>query len=242
MSKQNRESVLKKIKALLAKTTENGCTEEEALSALSMAKAMMDAYEVTQEDVEDAKREEAEVHSMEAHDPNSIRTGLCQAVARFTNTRTWRSNAKRYWTKVSFCGLAADVDLADWLLESLSGFVTRELVRHLFRNNTSDRNKRRLIVSGFVFGCLRRINERLNALADQSEDGRTAMGNALVVVKDALIEAKLKDAGILLHSTKGRSRNINRDAFNAGLAAGDRASFNRPVGADGRATILLGRG
>jgi Protein of unknown function (DUF2786) len=44
----NRESILKKIRALLAKTTANGCTEPEMLAAIDMARAMMDAYEVTE--------------------------------------------------------------------------------------------------------------------------------------------------------------------------------------------------
>jgi hypothetical protein len=38
----NRKSTLAKIKALLAKTTENGCTEDEAMAALDKAREMMD--------------------------------------------------------------------------------------------------------------------------------------------------------------------------------------------------------
>jgi hypothetical protein len=43
----DRNSLLDKIRALMSKTAENGCTEHEALAALDKARALMDAYEVT---------------------------------------------------------------------------------------------------------------------------------------------------------------------------------------------------
>jgi len=49
------EKTLNKIRALLAKTIENGCTEAEAMAAIEMARAMMDAYEVTEADLNEAK-------------------------------------------------------------------------------------------------------------------------------------------------------------------------------------------
>ena len=43
----DRNSIIDKIKALLAKTTANGATEAEMMSALDKASAMMDAYDIT---------------------------------------------------------------------------------------------------------------------------------------------------------------------------------------------------
>ena len=43
----DRNSIIEKVKALLAKTTENGCTEEEELAALAKARAWIDAHEIT---------------------------------------------------------------------------------------------------------------------------------------------------------------------------------------------------
>ena len=39
----SREKMIDKIKALLSKTTGNGCTQEEELTALDKARALMDA-------------------------------------------------------------------------------------------------------------------------------------------------------------------------------------------------------
>jgi len=54
---ENREALLNKVRALLAKTITNGCTQPEALTALAKARAMMDAYEITEEDLRLAKEE-----------------------------------------------------------------------------------------------------------------------------------------------------------------------------------------
>lgn len=59
----DRNSIIDKIRALLAKTTENGATEAEMLSALDKASAMMDAYEISDEDLALAKDEAVTLHA-----------------------------------------------------------------------------------------------------------------------------------------------------------------------------------
>jgi hypothetical protein len=59
----DRNSIIEKIKALLSKTTENGCTEAEMLSSLAKASAMMDTYDMTDADVQIAKDEAAMLHA-----------------------------------------------------------------------------------------------------------------------------------------------------------------------------------
>jgi hypothetical protein len=59
----DRNSIIEKIKALLAKTTENGATEAEMLAALDKAAAMRDAYDITDEELQVAKDEAAMLHA-----------------------------------------------------------------------------------------------------------------------------------------------------------------------------------
>jgi Protein of unknown function (DUF2786) len=54
-----REGLLDKVRGLLSKTVTNGCTEAEALTALSKARAMMDAYCVTEGELNLTKDEKA---------------------------------------------------------------------------------------------------------------------------------------------------------------------------------------
>lgn len=73
----NRDKLIHKIRALMAKTVENGCTEAEMMAAMSMAQAMMDAYDVSLDDIEETKREKA-VHEImkDMRDPHHIRNNL----------------------------------------------------------------------------------------------------------------------------------------------------------------------
>jgi hypothetical protein len=85
-----RESIIEKIKALLAKTVENGCTEAEMIAALARAQALQDAYVVTAEELQLAKDEAAVLgDSMpDPNDPHNIRWHLSWVVEKFC---VWRS-------------------------------------------------------------------------------------------------------------------------------------------------------
>ena len=52
VNSEKRSSILVKIKSLLTKTTENGCTEAEALSAAEMVGKLMNDYDLTMNDLE----------------------------------------------------------------------------------------------------------------------------------------------------------------------------------------------
>jgi hypothetical protein len=228
----NRENLLNKIRALLSKTTEHGCTEAEALAALDKARAMMDAYEVSEDELKLAKAEAAVLRAEPegARDPHGIKWQMASAVADFTDCKCWRSGPR-----LTFCGLQSDAQFATWLLDSLTGFVQGELARHLM-GSLAPRGERRFIINGFVAGITARISERLRELCKRSETAITTSGRELVVTKKTAIADVMKKAGIHLRSGRGSSRRLNGESYQAGKAAGDRASFGRPV--TGRTSAL----
>jgi len=234
----NRESLLDKIRALLSKTTENGCTENEALAALDKARAMMDAYEVTEADLQLSKAEAAVLRSEPAgsRDPHNIKWYLCSAVADFCDCKAWRS---RKTGGLVFCGMQSDAQFATWLLDSLAGFVQGELMKHLM-GNLAPRGERRLVINGFVAGCTGRISARLQELTAQSKVVASSNSRALVITKTAAIKATLDKAGIKLRSGRSSSVRLDGASYRAGQSAGDRASFGRPVTGQA-ATLRLGR-
>src|SRR5258708_24687890 len=84
-----REKLLDKVKALLSKTVENGCTEEEALAALAKARAWIDAFEITDSELSLTTEEKA-VFRREppgTRDPHSIKCWLASAVAQLTDCK-----------------------------------------------------------------------------------------------------------------------------------------------------------
>ena len=75
-----REKMLDKIRALLSKTTENGCTQEEELAALAKARAWMDAYDVTEADLQLAKDEGIILRKGSSDDPHNIKYYMIAAL------------------------------------------------------------------------------------------------------------------------------------------------------------------
>jgi hypothetical protein len=87
-----RESLLDKIRALLAKTVENGCTESEALAALAKARGLMDSYVVGDDELGLTKEEKAILRREppDSKDPHRIKFLLSRSVAEFCECEAWR--------------------------------------------------------------------------------------------------------------------------------------------------------
>ena len=94
--------------------TANGCTEAEMMSALDKASAMMDAYDITDEEVQIAKDEAAMLHAdpPDLKDPHKIKWRLCYGVAEFCGVQIFRSRHRnrpqvhRYAERRPICDVA----------------------------------------------------------------------------------------------------------------------------------------
>jgi hypothetical protein len=230
-----RDNLVDKIRALMSKTVENGCTEAEAMAALAKARAMIDAHEVTDAELQ-LTRDESAVLRREppgSKDPHRIKYYLALAVSKFTETQCWRDGEHR----LVFCGLPSDARFATWLLDSLAMFVRSELANHLM-SDISAGGDRRTVCNSFAAGCCNRISARLNELCTQSQTAATGNGRALVLVKSQIVKAKMAELGLNLRKGRSSSGRIDGDAYAAGKAAGERASFGRPVSGS-NATLRL---
>jgi hypothetical protein len=192
----NRDDLIGKIRALMSKTTVNGCSEAEALAALDKARALMDAYEVTEAELQLNKEETAILRSEPpgSSDPHSVKAFLARGVAEFCSCKAWKGSGQN---GIVFCGLPSDARFATWLLDSLAAFVQAELARHLM-GCLAPKNERRRIINGFVAGCCSRIGDRLDSLCAQSRSATTPNGRALAVIKNAAVDAKMEELGIVL--------------------------------------------
>ena len=235
----DRTAIIEKIKALLAKTTANGATEAEMLSALDKAAAMRDAYDISDEELQVAKDEAAMLHAdpPDLKDPHKIKWRLSYGVAQFCGVEIYRS---RRQTGLKCIGMPSDVQFAMWLLDNLADFVFAELYAHLI-GCLAPKSERQIIIRSFTAACCDHIVDRLLALVERSKAARTSNGRELVVIKDAAIKAFMKEHDIRLRSCcLGSPSNVDAAAQAAGRAAGGRASFGRPV--SGAAGVLrIGR-
>jgi hypothetical protein len=235
----DRNGIIEKIKALLAKTTSNGATEAEMMAALDKAAAMRDSYEITDAELQLTKDEAAvlQTDGPDEQDPRGIKWRLGYGISQFRNVQIFR---KRHQKGLSYIGMPSDAQLAAWMIDHLADFVHDQLWTHLI-GGLASRGERQIIIRSFVDACCERINDRLVELVMRSRKACTSNGRELVVVKDAAIKAFMKEHDIHLRKYSGySSSNVDTAAQAAGRAAGDRANFGRPV--SGAAGVLrLGR-
>jgi hypothetical protein len=230
----NREAMLDKVRALLNKTKENGCTEAEELAALAKARAMIDAYEITDAELKLTKEEGAVMRKEPpgTADPWLIKYWLTGSVSEFCNCEGYR---ERNTGSLVFVGVRSDAQFATWLLDHLQAFVLSAMVEHL-AHDTSYGQQRRIVQNSFAKGCCVRIAQRLKEIMAASNAAQVSNGRALMVLKNQLVKDRLEKEGIKLRKGRASSSSIDPFAFAAGKAAGDRASFGRPV--QGAASVL----
>lgn len=235
MTTSNRTSLIKKIQALLAKTTAKGCTEAEAMSALGLAQKLMDEYEVTDADLE-LKGEEAQAEDVDAADPHKIRFRLNINIGLFCDVKIAR-NRKTGVDK--FVGLQSDIELAKYLMDSLEHFIKHQLAWHLgLFGHTFKPGTRGVHIKSFVAGCISRINERLAELIKARKTSTNK--NALMVIKTDLIAKKMNEVGWRSKTTNVSQKHTMTDSYRYGSEAGKHASFGRPVG-QGGPVLRIGR-
>ena len=219
----NRENIFNKVRAMLSKTVDNGCTEAEALLALSMAEKLMEEHEITVDDLK-LDAETAVIGISDAKDPQNIRWKVCYFVSKFTATYAFGN--KKY---IKFVGLKSDVDFALWLTETLTAFIQAQLKSYMWSKGYQKLQgaQRNRVINSFVIGCCSRINTNLRDMIEARKV--TTNSTALVVAKQALINDVVKDLNIDKADRRGRKHKICGDVFNDGLKAGDNASFGRPI-------------
>lgn len=230
MKSDNLQSIARKVKALLAKTQESGCTESEALEAAAKAQQLMETYQLDMSEIE--LQEEGVTQGTQKADPRSS-MGLGTAVGNYCDVRNVRSNKGR---EINFLGLRSDVELATWLMASLETFVASEALGWMLEQDGEATPGH---MDSFVIGAYSRIKERLNEETRKRKGENNTGRNALVVTKNALI-AQHPQYGWFANAGRANyaGRVTHEGAALAGAQAGNSASFGRPVGQ--RSTARIG--
>ena len=236
-SREARQKIIARIRALQSKTVENGCTENEALAAAEMASRLMEEYEVdfSEEDVaaEDVTAVDVETGlGRRGHRRQHDVKWVAVAVSRFCQVRAITSRTDDGRLAIRFMGLREDVTWAEWLMAMLRGAMERAW-RDYRRDNvlwTHPATAR----ANFMYSMTLRINERLDEITNARKRAAVTEGRALVVVKDAAVARWLVARGLKASlgagSVKGHSRMRDDSAASAaGREAGNNVGFGRPV-------------
>lgn len=252
------ETVKRQIRALMAKSIDNGCTEAEAFQAMEKVSELLSVYNLSMTEVELRSEQMIEKKYQ------TVKTKTCSfyawsGISRLCGVKIWRSqNYEGYvW---SLFGLESDVAMAYYLFELIDksgGTALNE-----FKATSTWMNyqgHRRTLTANFQNGFGDKVCSRLNQMwkenkeaekkaqayhAENSvgieatdvakmESARQTTGTALIsVAKEKLIEEEFnKRFGYKLRkSGGGGGGRYNSEARAAGATAGSKVNLSRPVG------------
>lgn len=159
-----KESVLNKVRAMLSKTVDNGCTENEAMIALQMAEKLIAEHEISDEDLK-LEGEKAIIEVSNMKDPQNVRWKICYYVSKFTETYVYGHKKS-----IKFAGLKSDIDFAIWLTETLAAFGHSQLKSYMWANGYQSLQgaKRNRVINSFIIGYCSRINVKLKQMTSVS--------------------------------------------------------------------------
>ncbi len=211
-----------RIQALRAKTVNNGCTEDEALSAAAKVAELLDRYDLSLTDVE-LRAAPCERRAFETHRKKRIPLDDCiGAIANFCDCKVWREKNVAGESSYIFFGLRSDVEVAHYLTELIDSAVRAELGR--FKTSADYRQfrhqERHLANASFALGMVASIADKLTAMKASRDQVNHSTGRGLVVLKTSVVDAEFDKLDLKLRTQHGKSRMVSMTAYEAGGVAG----------------------
>jgi Protein of unknown function (DUF2786) len=222
------DRLVQRIRALRAKTVEQGCTEQEALAAAEKVAELLDRHGLSLSEL-DLRRQSCEGIGVETDRKRRGPIDDCMgAIAAFFDCRVWGETSEDATLRYIFFGLPADVQAAVYLHDLIVlAFATETAAfqaTEIYCSTHSSR--RRSATNSFQVGLARGIIRKLDTLR-QARDvaGGSTNGRALVPIKESIIDEEMDRLGLSFRRRSAVRRMVLPAAFSAGQEAGERFEY-----------------
>jgi Protein of unknown function (DUF2786) len=222
------DRLVQRIRALRAKTVEQGCTEQEALAAAEKVAELLDRYGLNLSEL-DLRKQSCEGIGVETDRKRRGPIDDCIAtIAAFFDCRVWAETAEDATLRYIFFGLPADVQASVYLHDLIAlAFVSETAAfqaGEFYRS--ADSGHRRSATNSFQIGLARGINQKLRTLRQARDVASVGSnGRALVPIKDSMIDDEMERLGLTFHRRATARRRVLPTAYNAGKEAGERFEY-----------------
>ena len=222
------DRLVQRIRALRAKTVEQGCTEQEALAAAEKVAELLDRYGLNLSEL-DLRKQSCEGIGIETDRKRRGPIDDCMGtIAAFFDCRVWAETADDATLRYVFFGLPADVQAAVYLHDLIALAFVSETAKFQGGDfyRSAESAHRRSATNSFQLGLARGINEKLQTLR-QARDVASAgsSGRALVPIKDSMIDHEMERLGLTFHRKAPSRKRVLPGAYHAGKAAGERFEY-----------------
>ena len=225
------DAIKSKILALMAKTVESGCTEEEALAASQKATELLNKYEMSLSDV---RIREGAVFDTSGYETQlkgrSPIDWLVTSVSFLTDTKVWIGYDQHGRIIYKYFGMESDVLIAVYITKICDWAIIWEAETYKSDPGYMYSVNRGKALKDFKISMSWRLAKRLKEMKTVQKAENASAGRDLVVVKSALVdEAFAKEHGFTIRGRNSGYTFTDAAAYHAGKAAGDRVNINPGV-------------
>lgn len=214
-----RENIKVKINALLAKTTENGATESEAMAALNKAQQLMLDYLISENELRDPYLNEKCI----AQSIPRVKSGYDLTV--FLGALSSIFNCEHFYTNstVTFFGFKEDTELCAYFYNFIIKACFAEKAKYV-QSVEYQRIARvyhgRTLVASFISGFMRGICVKMHDMYECRNRNLTNEVGLMVIEKDKKVKAQFAAAGHNPRVVKNREGEYVAQAYIEGLDKG----------------------
>ncbi len=216
--------VVQRIRALRAKTVDQGCTEQEALASANKVAELLDRHGLSLSEIE-LRRQACEGFGIDTgRRRRDVFDACVPSIAAFCDCKVWGETTPAGSLRHVFFGLPADVEAARFLYDLIGVTFDTETAR--FKTGAIyaglESGERRNAVNSFQTGLSQGIGGKLKVMkAKRDVLNRTSSGRDLVPLKTSVIDDELAKLGLSFHvKSRGRRKRVLADAYAAGQIAG----------------------
>jgi len=235
--------IKEKILKLRSMIPERGATEGEALAALLKADALMAEHDLSEKDLDiaQAKRDmRAGEFKYGIKTQHPCAKWCSKTIGRFCGVTTWWNGEKSTSNAFGFNG---DVEMYEFLLKLVHDTMNREWKDYVNNHPPRKGVSRHTEYWSFMAGISETVNKKLIELINARKVVQDSTGTDLIVKKDAIIEAGMREMlpHLMLRKTKSVGIRADGNALNKGQEAGSRINLSRPIkeGPNNRKQIAL---
>jgi hypothetical protein len=239
-------SVKRKIRALSAKTIENGCTEQEAIAAMEMCGKLLAQHnlEMSETDIREQGCKEDYLRVNSKNINNNIGM-LLSSIAMFVDAKPWIKNGhddKGFYKAYTLFGQEADIEMGSYLLFICTTAMLNDAHKYV-RSLGVQQGGARTPSNSFQHGFALRIYRRLKEIKDANKVAQVATtGTALILLKDQLVteEWQKRQDELGLKQRQASKAQIDGHAYKAGTEAANKVNLQRPIENGGQADRVSG--
>jgi len=222
-----RDRALKRIKALLEKTEENGASIEEAKSALEKATQLMKEYFITINDIEDLKDDPIVTEATQIISIKERTTAFFPIICQLFDLRHFYNKET-----VTFVGYQTDVKIGIYLYKKImSGLISDlndfkksrkfEVLRMHYHGNTLRRD--------FISGWIDTINSKVNDLYFERERSfQSENKGGLMLAKKSNVDKKFSEFDVRT-ITQNVRQTYSDEAFSHGVKQANRFNIQNDL-------------